>query len=210
MTRFTTEERDDLKVWARIHVRGGYEPVDEIEDILLDMTEEFDSRISERDRQSEVRSAVIQEIESLRADQTGWPILTDFDRLELAFDMLEDADIVARQNFTCCGTCGAAEISVEIEDFETLGRRARGYVFFHQQDTESAVETGELYLSYGAANNTADAVFLQIGQEIAATLAAVGLKVHWDGKLERRIGVTLNWQRRWEGAVPTPMKRWPF
>ena len=45
---------------------------------------------------------------------------------------------------------------------------------------------------------------------IAATLAAVGLKVHWDGKLERRIGVTLNWQRRWEGAVPTPMKRWPF
>jgi len=210
MTRFTTEERDDLKVWARIHVRGGYEPVDEIEDILLDMTEEFDSRISERDRQSEVRSAVIQEIESLRADQTGWPILTDFDRLELAFDMLEDADIVARQNFTCCGTCGAAEISVEIEDFETRGRRARGYVFFHQQDTESAVETGELYLSYGAANNTADAVFLQIGQEIADTLAAVGLKVHWDGKLERRIGVTLNWQRRWEGAVPTPMKRWPF
>ena len=56
MTRFTTEERDDLKVWARIHVRGGYEPVEEIEEILLDLTEEFESPISERDRQSEIRS----------------------------------------------------------------------------------------------------------------------------------------------------------
>ncbi|HBH45592.1 MAG TPA: hypothetical protein DDY28_14405, partial [Hyphomonas atlantica] len=87
MTRFTTAERDDLKVWARIHVRGGYEPIDEIEDILLDLTEEFDSRISERDRQSEIRSAVIQEIEALRSEQAEWSVLTDFDRLELAFDM---------------------------------------------------------------------------------------------------------------------------
>ena len=169
MTRFTTEERDDLKVWARIHVRGGYEPVEEIEEILLDLTEEFESPISERDRQSEIRSALIQEIEAVQSEQTKWPVLTDFDRLELAFDMLDDKDIVARQNFTCCGTCGAAEI-----------------------------------------NNTADAVFLQIGQEIFDTLKAVGLNAHWDGKLEHRIGITLEWQRRWESAVPKPMKRWPF
>tara|TARA_R100000365_G_C2747802_1_gene78108 strand:+ start:3556 stop:4251 length:696 start_codon:yes stop_codon:yes gene_type:complete len=210
MSRLTTEERDDLKLWARIHVRGGYEPVEEIEEILLDLSEEFDSPLSERDRQTEVRSAVIQAIEVLREEQTGWPVLTDFDRLELAFDMLEDKDIVARQNFTCCGTCGASEIGIEIEDFESFGRAARGYVFFHQQDTESAVETGNLYLSYGAANNNADVVFLDIGQEIHDTLKAVGLNVHWDGQLEHRIGVTMDWQRRWEGAIPKPMKRWPF
>ena len=104
----------------------------------------------------------------------------------------------------------AAEINLEIEEFEAYGRRARGYVFFHQQDTESAVESGNLYLSYGASNNTADAVFLQIGQEIFDTLKAVGLNAHWDGKLEHRIGITLEWQRRWESAVPKPMKRWPF
>ncbi|WP_370172102.1 MULTISPECIES: DUF6891 domain-containing protein [Hyphomonas] len=210
MTRFTTAERDDLKVWARIHVRGGYEPIDEIEDILLDLTEEFDSRISERDRQSEIRSAVIQEIEALRSEQAEWSILTDFDRLELAFDMLEDKDIVARQNFTCCGSCGATEIGIEIEEFEAYGRPARGYVFFHQQDTESAIETGHLYLSYGASRNTADGVILEVGQEIVDTLKSVGLKVHWDGKLEHRIGVSLAWQRRWEGPVPQPLKRWPF
>ena len=210
MTRFTTAERDDLKVWARIHVRGGYEPIDEIEDILLDLTEEFDSRISERDRQSEIRSAVIQEIEALRSEQAEWSVLTDFDRLELAFDMLEDKDIVARQNFTCCGSCGATEIGIEIEEFEAYGRPARGYVVFHQQDTESAIETGHLYLSYGASRNTADGVILEVGQEIVDTLKSVGLKVHWDGKLEHRIGVSLAWQRRWEGPVPQPLKRWPF
>ena len=27
MTKMTTDERDDLKMWARLHVRGGYEPL---------------------------------------------------------------------------------------------------------------------------------------------------------------------------------------
>ena len=34
MTKMTTDERDDLKMWARLHVRGGYEPLEEIEEIL--------------------------------------------------------------------------------------------------------------------------------------------------------------------------------
>jgi hypothetical protein len=58
--------------------------------------------------------------------------------------------------FTCCGTCGAAEIGIEMDDFQDLsGREPKGYVFFHQQDTESAVESGSLYISYGAADATA-------------------------------------------------------
>ena len=75
MTRFTTQERDDLKVWARLHVRSGYEPVEEIEEILLDLTEEFESPISERDRQSEIRSALIQEIETLRETDRFYDLL---------------------------------------------------------------------------------------------------------------------------------------
>ena len=35
-----------------------------------------------------------------------------------------------------------------------------------EQDTESAIETGHLYLSYGASRNTADGVILEVGQEI--------------------------------------------
>ncbi|MFT5775307.1 DUF6891 domain-containing protein, partial [Hyphomonas sp.] len=139
MNRLKADERDDLKMWAHIHVRGGYEEIDEIEDILFELTEDFETTMSERDRRVEVRQVLVTAVQALVDEQENWPVLTDYDRLELAMDTLEDNGIVARQNFTCCGNCGAAEIGVEIEDYEAMGHLARGYVFFHQQDTESAV-----------------------------------------------------------------------
>ena len=53
--------------------------------------------------------------------------------LNRAFAALEEEGIIARQNFTCCGTCASAEIWDEIDD----SREWKGYVYFHQQDTES-------------------------------------------------------------------------
>ncbi|MEZ5998963.1 MAG: hypothetical protein R3B98_09745 [Hyphomonas sp.] len=209
MTKMTADERDDLKMWARIHIRGGYEPLEEVEEILLDYAQDFRSPLSDRDRQIEVRNALVQAVSALVQEQQNWPILTDFDRLELAFDMLEDDGIVARQHFTCCGTCGASEIGAEIDDFEDLGRAAKGYAFFHQQDTESAVESGSLYISYGAANPEAsNEDCVAIGQQLFDALTKVGLKPIWDGKINHRVGLAIDWKRRWDGAMPKPIKRW--
>ena len=210
MTKLKADERDDLKMWARIHVRGGYEEADEIEEILLELTEDFDTPMSERDRRIEVRNALITATQVLVEEQESWPVLTDYDRLELAMDTLEDNGVVARANFTCCGNCGAAEIAAEIEDYEALGQVARGYVFFHQQDTESAVEGHGLYFSYGAAHSDHDAAHIAIAQELFDLLVGVGLKPHWDGKIDHRVGVVLDWKRRWVDGVPTPLKRWSF
>ena len=210
MTKMTTNERDDLKMWARLHVRGGYEPLEEIEEILLDYAQDFRSPLTERDRQVEVRNALVHAVSMLVEEQNSWPVLTDFDRLSLAFDMLEDEDIVARQHFTCCGTCGAAEIGIEMDDFQDLsGRAPKGYVFFHQQDTESAVESGSLYISYGAADATASPEEnVAIGQRLHDVLHSVGLKPVWDGKINHRVGLAIDWKRRWEGAMPKPIRRW--
>ena len=210
MSKMTTDERDDLKLWARLHVRGGYEPLEEIEEILLDYAQDFRSPLTERERQIEVRNALIHAVSVLVEEQAGWPVLTDFDKLELAFDMLEDEDIIARQNFTCCGTCGSAEIGAEMDDHEDMtARPPKGYVFFHQQDTESAVESGSLYISYGAADATAPAeASIAIGQRLFDVLQAVGLKPIWDGKINHRVGLAIDWKRRWEGATPKPIKRW--
>ena len=210
MTKMTTDERDDLKMWARLHVRGGYEPLEEIEEILLDYAQDFRSPLTERDRQVEVRNALVHAVSMLVEEQDSWPVLTDFDRLSLAFDMLEDEDIVARQHFTCCGTCGAAEIGIEMDDFQDLsGREPKGYVFFHQQDTESAVESGSLYISYGAADATASPEDnVAIGQRLHDVLQSVGLKPVWDGKINHRVVLAIDWKRRWEGAMPKPIKRW--
>ena len=210
MNRLKADERDDLKMWAHIHVRGGYEEIDEIEEILFELTEDFETAMSERDRRVEVRQALVTAVQALVDEQESWPVLTDYDRLELAMDTLEDNGVVARQNFTCCGNCGAAEIGTEIEDYEAMGHQARGYVFFHQQDTESAVEGHGLYFSYGAAHSELDAAHIAIAQELFDLLQAVGLKPHWDGKIDHRVGVVLDWKRRWVDEVPMPLKRWSF
>jgi hypothetical protein len=76
----------------------------------------------------------------------------------------------------------------------------RGLTFFHQQDTEGAVEGGSIYLSYDAVDDGVDSV--EIAREIVAVLSAQGLKPNWDGTTAQRINVPLNWQRRFPGEQP--------
>jgi hypothetical protein len=72
---------------------------------------------------------------------------------------------------------------------------SRGYTFYHQQDTERAVDGGGVLLTYGATGGTEEAS-LKIGHEVVAALKAAGLQPVWDGTVRKRIGVPLEWQRR--------------
>jgi hypothetical protein len=128
-------------------------------------------------------------------EQASWPIPTDCDRLDAAFAALEQAGIVCRQHFSCCGTCGVSEIWEEMDTARDTGLDVRGYAFYHVQDTESAVEGYGLYLNYGAVED-GEAPALAIAHEIVAALEQHRLRVHWDGQWSRRIGVALDWKRR--------------
>lgn len=66
--------------------------------------------------------------------------------LNRAFAALEEEGVIARQNFTCCGTCASAEIWGEMDD----SREWKGYIYFHQQDTESLAESGGTYIGFGS------------------------------------------------------------
>lgn len=63
-----------------------------------------------------------------------------------AFEELNANGVVARTNFSCCGTCASGEIWEERDD----SRHWQGYAYFHQQDTDGLVENGETYIGYGA------------------------------------------------------------
>jgi len=126
--------------------------------------------------------------------QRGWPATTDCNRLDRCFADLEKDGIVARQNFTCCQTCGHAEIGDEIAAAEKRGAVA-GYTFYHQQDTEHAAEGGGVYLAYGALS-AEEAKSLAVANRIVDALGRAGLKVTWDGKSSSRILVQLDWKRR--------------
>lgn len=212
MSRLDPDDGEYLQEQANALVRGGYNSLEEIEQSLREIVEDSTGKLSERDLHIEVRNAMVRAVTRLQAEQESWAPLTDYDRLRTAFDQLEEEGIVARENFTCCGTCGAAEIGTEIEDFEAqTGRPASGYVFFHQQDTDRATEGGGLYFNYGTAlRDGTEADSLAVGQRLFDVLGSVGLMPQWDGSLGQRVGLGLNWQRRWIGPTPKPIKRWFF
>jgi hypothetical protein len=92
--------------------------------------------------------------------------------------------------------CGSAEIWDEIAEAQEAGRPARGYAFYHVQDTQSAVEGYGLYLNYGAVEE-GEAAALAVANEVVARLERHALRFSWDGRWSRLIGVSLDWKRRW-------------
>jgi hypothetical protein len=186
------EMEEEIRYNLHIRLLSGYytnaESIDQVVDLLSD---EYEPET--------IRPAAVRLAESLTAEliegSRSWPSVTDCDRLDRAFAALESGGIIARQNFSCCGTCGAGEIWEEMEAQRERGREIRGYAFFHEQDTDSAVEGYGLYLSYGSTEED-EGPALQIAQEIVNALKNEGLQTDWDGTWEKRIGVELNWKKR--------------
>jgi hypothetical protein len=129
------------------------------------------------------------------AAQAGWPARTDSDRLTDAFHALDLAGIVAREDFTCCQSCGNSEIGDEVGD----GVPARGYVYYHGQDADNAAEGGTLWLAYGSFDKEIGRE--HIGEEVVAALRAEGLDVDWTHNAAQRIHVQLRWAKRRYGRM---------
>ncbi|MET8625940.1 hypothetical protein ABZW30_19670 [Kitasatospora sp. NPDC004669] len=125
--------------------------------------------------------------------QSGWIGETDPERLARAFAALEETGITAREHFTCCRSCGQAEIGAAGEP------DARGFVYFHSQCTESAAAGHGLTLLYGGFDGSSETT-TAVGKEVVAALAAVGLPTVWSGDPSDAIEIRpLLWRRRLVG-----------
>lgn len=176
----------------RSDVASGFYDEDAILRNAIDSFEgEIDPAVLRREAQRLLRQALVEHDEA----QRDWPEWTDCDRLDEAFAALEAKGVIARQHFSCCGTCGSSEIWDEIAAVEKAGGPARGYAFYHVQDTESATDGGGLYLNYGACEEGEEAA-LAVARDIVTQLEAHGLRTNWDGSWGQRIGVSLDWKRR--------------
>lgn len=184
--------QDEIVSHLRFAIAAGFDPLEEVVAAAITLFgDEADPGALERYMRPMARELLAAHLTA----QMAWPDVTDCDRLDAAFAALETVGIVCRQNFSCCGSCGSIEIWDEAAVLESAGRVVRGYAFYHIQDTESAVAGHGLYLNYGAAD-TGEAAALAIGYEIVAALQKQGLRVDWEGKASRRIGVELEWKRR--------------
>lgn len=182
----------DVRDYLDRQVRSGFA---DLETLAESAGEYFANEADRAVVEAFARASLQDVLLALRNEQQHWPSTTDCDRLDAAFTELEANGIVARQNFWCCGTCGLAAIGGEIEQAQAEGVRVRGYTFYHEQDTEAAVEGQGIFLCYGALEHE-EPQALEIAREVQQTLESHGLATEWNGTLGQRIGVTLDWKRR--------------
>src|SRR5947209_6908956 len=161
---------DELRAFIAYRVRQGFDSVHEIVENATNYARETHGR---EDLQPTIKRIVAELVAAHRAEQAGWESSTDCSRLDEAFAALNRQGIVARQDFSCCNNCGFAEIWDEIQK-EEKRHAVEGYVFYHLQGTERAIETGQLLLAHGCLAED-EAVFVRIAHKIVAELRRVGL-----------------------------------
>ncbi|MEU7904897.1 DUF6891 domain-containing protein [Actinoplanes sp. NPDC049118] len=190
-----TEIEDEIWAWI---VRGEDDAGEFVD--YLDDDEERHGLTDE-----ELAAAYGSALEVRRAQQRGWGDVQS--NLTLAFAELNRLGVLARENFSCCGTCAAAEIHDERDD----SRHWHGYLWYHQQDTESLVSStdGSVYLGYGSyppadfdkaaydalpedeqqARYRADVERL-LDEVVFPVLGRHGMRVEWDRNQNTRILLT--------------------
>lgn len=180
-------EREELEKRVREVLVGGYIARAELAELAEEYLVTADRRPVSRE-QAEVLADRMW-LERV-AEQTDWQGETDPERLARAFAALQEAGITARENFTCCRSCGQSEIGGE------GAPDARGFVYFHTQCTDSAAAGHGLMLLFGGFDGSSETTAV-IGHEAVAALEAAGLPVEWDRDPGRAITVTpMDWRRR--------------
>jgi len=181
----------ELEASIITQVRSGYSSRGQV---LETVREEYlnDSAFTPWLTEDRVRQMIDQAITQQLQAQRTWPRHTDCDALDAAFAVLEREGIVARQDYSCCQTCGHNNIQRELAQNSGV----RGYVFFHHHDTEMALAGHGLMLSYSAMRDN-EREQVQVGQRIVFALRDAGLETAWSGNPYERIYIRhFNWQRR--------------
>jgi hypothetical protein len=194
-----SEIREEIHSWITLRVYGGYDSDDQIIARALD-----DWQVSWKDAgepdieiRPYIERSVVEIVEEHRRDQATWPTVTDCDRLDAAFAELDARGILARQNYEQTLTSGCAAIWHEIER-ERAKRPIRGYVFFHEQDTETAVKYDGPVLAWGAVEEEDEAAWRSVAEEIMDVIRRHGLDCDWPGgQTNCRISINkMHWRRR--------------
>ena len=109
------------------------------------------------------------------------------DMLTKAFKLIRKQKIIARQNFSCCGSCASYDIGASITEKRNLGKKLPiGAVFYSRQGEEQFKRTGKVYLNFMPADSSLkgdehDEETKKVGLIVTDTLRSVGLNVVWNG-----------------------------
>jgi len=173
----------------RLNVWSGLTAPEDVQDMITDILED--------DANEEMlRGLVAQEFTRKADAEKSWPEFTDCDRLEVAFDKLNEKGVIAIHN---AGWDKSEGFQNCLEAYREAGspQELFGICYYTSQDIESAIEGAGIYIGYSSTrpeDEETDAV--KAAELIVSEFQSIGLQVEWGGDASSRIKVEMQWQLR--------------
>ncbi len=171
----------------QISIKSGFESLEDIIDGTLEAVEDegWECEISEE----WVRETVTLEYDKNVKDSKTWVHPTDTEKLHKAFDKLCKQNIIALHNAGYTTSDAVYDVREIWNDAEDVGFKPLGYCYYHGQDLERVIETGELMIGFYGAKDNNDKEAIIIGHKVVEALREVGLIVEWNNTASSRISV---------------------
>lgn len=150
---------------------------------------------SDETGEEQAEKLVDAEFEKKLAAEKSWEAETDCDRLDRAFEKLNQAGIIALHNAGYTQSDGISDVA---DVWHSGGKSPKvvGYCFYHEQDTERAVKGGGLMLAFGEIRGD-QIKAVEIGKRICDELRAENLSYEWNERADERIHLDkIVWRRR--------------
>lgn len=210
------ESRQELRERLRSHILGELRLARRSDDdVLRDCHETYIMDDCPEEEADEFNQFAIDEMNrvaaQLEAERATWADVTDCDRLDGVEAALREQGIMLWQASPCCDTCTCSELGMRIDELDSrypgFSKRVRGYTFFIDQNLPDVLSEStdvSVYLGYGwfvpANTNVDEDTYrehaLDIAGDVCQCLRAAGFEPDWNGDFARKIGLSLNWQRR--------------
>ncbi len=180
-----TGERIRLMIWS-----GFYTPEDVFEAISEEYLDPYELSADDR---AWIDAKAEEEANAKSEAEEDWPETTDWDRLDAAFNDMDEVGILALHNAGMTqsdGMSDAADIAAQMKD---EGYTFKGYVFYHSQDVDGALQGAPLHLAFGAFDDGDGAA---VAHEAVTILQNSDFEVEWDGTLDQRIALKgFDWKK---------------
>lgn len=183
---------DDILEWVHTLVWSGENDAEEIQIIIGEELLSVDEPADEK----WLKKIIKAEIAAKRKAEKKWPKVTDWDRLELAFEALREQGIFALHAAGFTQSDGLDEVEQEYEIAGGKKSNYAGHCFYTEQDMECAIGGGGIFIGFGHLTGK-KAKGLEVGQKVREALEEQGFKVIWNGTIAERLYIPkFRYQRR--------------
>ncbi|MBB4036210.1 hypothetical protein GGR21_002111 [Dysgonomonas hofstadii] len=188
-----TENEKYLYDHFLISIKSGLVSFEDIINDALEMVEDegWEKEVSE----DWIKTTLANAYEKHEQKSKSWQRPTDTDKLHAAFDSLCRNKIVALHNAGYTQSDAIFDVQDVWLDLEDEGIKPIGYCYYHGQDLERAIETGELNIGFYGEKENNDKEAIIIGNKVVEALKNQEFDINWDGSASKRIVIeNFNWQ----------------